>query len=202
LHDYTNGDIDVINSVGILTTGVDLPCTEVVIVNRATTSLALWLQMQGRASRTYPGKKEFIVIDFGRNHDEHGLWSEDRDWSIKAPKKKKVGVPPVKDCKGCGAMLLASCRKCEYCGIEMELKEYKLVKGNLVEVVPVVKKYDGVNAWSLNGEQLYDAYTEKSVPFRLAVRIAVKTNQIYTFAQVGGYSKGWAWKQTQIYNNK
>ena len=199
LQDFQDGKIAVINSVGILTTGVDMPCTEVVIVNRATKSLALWLQMQGRASRPYPGKKEFIVLDFGRNHDEHGMWSEDRIWSIKPPKAKKRGVPVVKDCKDCGAIIAASAKVCQYCGEDQPVKAYKIVKGQLVEVVPVVKKYANCNAWSLNGEQLYNAYCERSISFRLAVRIAVKTNQIYNFAESGGYTKGWAWTQINIY---
>lgn len=198
LQDFQDGKIAVINSVGILTTGVDMPCTEVVIVNRATKSLALWLQMQGRASRPYEGKKEFIVLDFGRNHDEHGMWSEDRIWSIKPPKAKKRGVPVVKDCKDCGAIIAASAKVCQYCGEDQPVKAYKIVKGQLVEVVPVVKKYAQCNAWSLNGEQLYEACQEKSIGFHLAVRIALKTNQIYTFASAGGYTKAWAWKQINI----
>lgn len=199
LKDFQDKKIAVINSVGILTTGVDMPCTEVVIVNRATTSLALWLQMQGRASRPYPGKNEFIVLDFGRNHDEHGLWVEDREWSLKEPKKRKKGVPVVKSCKACTAIINASVKICPYCNENQPKTEYKLVKGKLIEMEVKEKKYDKSKAWTYNAEQLYEAYCEQTIGFRNAVYIAVKTNQIYTFAQIGGYSKGWAWKQTNIY---
>jgi superfamily II DNA or RNA helicase len=201
LRDFQDRKIAVINSVGILTTGVDMPCTEVIIVNRATTSLSIWLQMQGRASRPYPGKKEFIVLDFGRNHDEHGLWVEDREWSLKPPKKKKRGVPVIKSCKQCTAILNASVKICPYCDAKQPNVEYKLIKGKFVEMEVKEKKYDKAKAWTYNAEQLYEAYCEQTIKFHHAVRIAVKTNQIYTFAQIGGYTKGWAWTQSNIYKH-
>jgi len=200
LFDFETKNIDVINSVGILTTGVDLPCTEVVIINRATTSLALWLQMQGRASRTYPGKKEFIVLDFGRNHDEHGLWVEDREWKLKEPRKKKDGVPPVKECPQCAAILSASKKVCDYCGHELPLNKAEIKQGIMVEMQNKKDQYIGVDFFQLNGKQLYQAWQDKAISFKYAIRIAIKTNQIYTFAEVGGYSKGWVFNMKNIYN--
>ena len=49
---------------GILTTGFDCPDIEFVMINRATTSVALWLQMIGRAARTTETKKTFEIYDY------------------------------------------------------------------------------------------------------------------------------------------
>jgi superfamily II DNA or RNA helicase len=122
---FTRGEFSVLNNCGILTTGYDEPSIEVVVMNRKTKSLPLWLQCCGRGSRMSPGtgKTKFTVLDFGMNHDEHGLWSEPRTWKLEPPKKKKLGESPVKNCPKCEAMLRASAKECEYCGYVFPEKE-------------------------------------------------------------------------------
>lgn len=122
---------------GILTTGYDHPPIEGVIVYRATTSLPLWLQMQGRGSRPCFAiiKTHFIVLDFGMNHERLGLWNQPRKWSIKGPKKqKREQAAPVRQCPNCSAMLYASARSCQYCGHELPKLEYILREGVMCEV--------------------------------------------------------------------
>ncbi|MFN3639352.1 MAG: DEAD/DEAH box helicase [Flavobacterium sp.] len=70
----------ILTSVGILTTGFDEPTVEVIILNRATKSLTLYLQMIGRGSRIIPGKDSFTVIDLGNNLARFGLWTDFFDW--------------------------------------------------------------------------------------------------------------------------
>ncbi len=132
---FHDGEFLVLNNCGVLTTGYDEPTIEVVIVNRATLSLPLWLQMCGRGSRKSEGKEIFTVLDFGKNHDRHGMWSEDRMWDLKPPKEKGLKSPPVKECPECGAMLPASARVCQFCGHEYFSEDTKteLKDGVLVE---------------------------------------------------------------------
>jgi superfamily II DNA or RNA helicase len=105
----------VISNVGILTTGFDEPTIEVVILYRATKSLPLFLQMCGRGSRVTETKKDFTILDFGNNSNRHGLWEEERPWSLKK-KKKREGVTPVKECKECHSLVPVSSTECKYCG--------------------------------------------------------------------------------------
>jgi len=70
----------ILTSVSILTTGFDEPSIQTVILNRATTSLTLYHQMIGRASRRLPQKKTFSIIDLGNNTDRFGEWSAPVDW--------------------------------------------------------------------------------------------------------------------------
>jgi superfamily II DNA or RNA helicase len=106
-------------NVGIATTGIDIPALECVIINKATKSLPLYLQMCGRGSRPFPDKKHFTIIDIGRNYMEHGDWSNDRDWSdwFHNPEKPREagGVAPVKECPECEALIHASVRVCPFC---------------------------------------------------------------------------------------
>ena len=76
-------------SVGILTKGWDFPPIDLVILNRATTSLPLYLQMIGRGSRTAPNKPYFTVLDYGGNYERHGLWDTEIDWQKKWREQKK-----------------------------------------------------------------------------------------------------------------
>ena len=51
IEQYKNGDINILVNYGVLTTGFDAPKTNAAIVARPTTSLTLFSQMVGRATR-------------------------------------------------------------------------------------------------------------------------------------------------------
>jgi superfamily II DNA or RNA helicase/predicted nucleic acid-binding Zn ribbon protein len=130
---FTASANGILVNCGIATTGFDCPDIEVVVVNRATKSVALWLQMVGRGSRPTASKKEFTILDFGENVHRLGFWQEARDWGkafAGMENKKGQGVAPVKDCPCCGAVLYASARFCEFCG-EAFATEKKAERGSL-----------------------------------------------------------------------
>lgn len=140
LKEFKNGAFPVLNNANILVAGFDEPSVEVIIMNRATTSLIMWLQACGRGSRIHPNKTHFTVIDFGGNFTRHGLWNEPRNWTLEPPRKKKTsGVAPVKSCKQCGAMLPATSKSCEFCGFVFEPTAAELAQGKLVEVTNSIR---------------------------------------------------------------
>ncbi len=71
--ELASGAIKVLSNVEVFTEGFDLPAIDVVILLRPTKSLALFLQMIGRALRTAEGKREALIFDHA------GLWL-DHDW--------------------------------------------------------------------------------------------------------------------------
>ena len=116
---YLNTPGAILNNVGILTMGFDAPDTDVIIMNRATLSMPLWLQCCGRGSRPTDAKAAFTIIDLGQNAITHGDWGDSRDWEnifFNPPKAGKPGVAPVKNCPNCDAILPARSRECKYCG--------------------------------------------------------------------------------------
>lgn len=141
-------------NVGILTAGFDEKSVETVIVNRATTSLPLWLQMTGRGGRSLAGKTHFNIIDLGNNVKRHGYWSDERDWrdiffNPDKPKKKKDGVAPVKNCcnEECDCMIPVQCKVCPICGTQQDTSateydaaqvECELLKAN-VDVTTAIR---------------------------------------------------------------
>lgn len=134
LEGFAKGQFKILSNCSVLTTGYDEPSIEVVIINRATKSLPLYLQMVGRGSRLYENKKNFICIDMGSNVYEHGLWQDGRTWELEKKRKSRDGVAPVKLCENCEAMNHASARVCFDCGELFKIKAKALLKADFVEV--------------------------------------------------------------------
>ncbi len=111
--------------VNVFTTGFDVDDVEVVVVNRATKSLALWIQMVGRGSRITDKiyKNIFTVIDLGQNIYEHGMWSKRRDWNkyFRSDGKKLRRVQDLLstwECEYCGALNVVGDHICNECDAE------------------------------------------------------------------------------------
>lgn len=60
---YQRGEIQVLVSCMVLTEGFDAPWAEVAVIARSTQSAGLYAQMAGRVLRTWPGKKEALILD-------------------------------------------------------------------------------------------------------------------------------------------
>lgn len=67
IKNFDSGLVQVLVNVGVLTTGVDFPKLETVVIARATMSLSLWYQMIGRGMRIHEDKEDTWVIDMGDN---------------------------------------------------------------------------------------------------------------------------------------
>lgn len=135
LENFKNERDAILCNVGVLTTGFDEPSLEVVVLNRATKSLSLYLQMIGRGARTHENKEKFTVIDLGLNTERHGFYVENFDWESKFNFKKEhvQGAAPMKIC-GCGMMLHISVRECPNCCFEFKSKEQEEKERKLQEL--------------------------------------------------------------------
>lgn len=143
LHWFKNNSDAILCNVGIATVGFDEPTIESVIVNKATKSMPLWLQMCGRGSRITDFKSMFTVIDMGGNAITHGDWNQSRNWNeifLNPAKAGEDGVAPVKSCPQCESIIPASSKICSYCNyiypekdvsVEQELSEFVMVTKNI-----------------------------------------------------------------------
>ncbi len=64
LSDFANGKTQVLCNVGLYTEGLDVPQASCIHQVRPTQSDGLYIQMIGRALRTYPGKVDALVLDY------------------------------------------------------------------------------------------------------------------------------------------
>ena len=161
---FTASTDGILVNCGIATTGFDCPDIEVVVINRATKSVALWLQMVGRASRRTATKSDFTILDFGENVTRLGFWQEPRDWAnlFEHPKKKGEGVAPVKDCPACGFVAYASARVCANCGAEFAPNPK-----TEAEVLAELKEMQYKALGKLEGRKIYDIAQNSADLFEL-----------------------------------
>lgn len=199
----------------ILTAGFDDPSICKAIIYRATTSLTLWLQMVGRASRIIPGQKErFTIVDMGGNLDRHGYWEMDRDWDRmfreQGKKKKGKGPAPTKECEMCQAIIPVSATVCPVCGAAQKKGQDKAPSG-----VPVV-----ISSYSQLPENLKKPYSQMTVrelieraqygsprlgrPFKtgwIVSKLKERPNAsqaLREYAYIKGYKKGWVDRQLNM----
>jgi DNA repair protein RadD len=118
------GDYRAITNNNVLTTGVDHPPVDMILMLRATLSTSLWVQMLGRGTRPFAGDNNFpekhncMVLDYGGNTRRLGPINDPV-----IPKKKGAGGgdAPVKICDYCGTFNHISARVCIGCGEEFEI---------------------------------------------------------------------------------
>ncbi len=71
LRDFKARRIKYIVNVSVLTTGFDAPHVDVIAILRKTESVGLLQQIAGRGSRLYPGKTDYLLLDYTTNLDDH-----------------------------------------------------------------------------------------------------------------------------------
>jgi superfamily II DNA or RNA helicase len=201
---FTASRQGILVNCGIATTGFDCPDIEVVVINRATKSVALWLQMVGRASRRTETKEAFTILDFGENVTRLGFWQEPRDWAnlFEHPKKKGEGVAPVKDCPACGFVAYASARICANCGAEFAPNPK-----TEAEVLAELKEMQYKALGKLEGRKIYDIAQNSADLFELQrvkkykqafierVLYFANYSELQRFWRSKGYTDGYRWRK-------
>lgn len=82
VQDVKTGKINILVTVGVGIEGLNVHGLFGIIWMRFTESLTIYMQFNGRAMRTAPGKTKFIMIDPVGNSVIHGRPDIDRKWSL------------------------------------------------------------------------------------------------------------------------
>lgn len=183
--DFADNKFKVLVNAGIATTGYDCPDCETIILNRATTSTTLLLQMIGRGSRIYSGKTHFNILDFGSNCERLGYYTENRIWSLWHDETGGDGLPPIKTCgydsqgqpisekKGCRRPILAAYNICPFCGF----------------VYPKEKELKNIDLQAI----MFDNQKKKAIKTK---RIKDMTmDELYNYWKTKGHKTSWLWRQ-------
>ncbi len=116
LEAYKTGKIRAMVNNNVLTTGFDHPALDCIVMLRPTASPGLWVQMLGRGTRPFPGKKNCLVLDFAGNTERLGPINDPV-----LPKRKGKGgggAAPIRECPQCHYYNHASIKTCINCGYE------------------------------------------------------------------------------------
>ncbi len=108
-------------NVSVLTTGTDIPRLDTIALLRPTNSPGLLVQMVGRGFRLSPetGKRECVVLDYGRNIERHGPI----DMIRVGERGHGTGERLAKECPNCRTLVNLSVMLCPECGHEWPRKE-------------------------------------------------------------------------------
>lgn len=121
------GEINAVVSVGVLTTGVDLPALQAIMCCRPTESHNLWIQILGRGTRPYLGKKHFLVYDLSGNLLKHGPIEQEFEsnlYEIDVNEKPKIASIKLTICAKCYATFenVDNLTTCPCCGEPLDPK--------------------------------------------------------------------------------
>ena len=115
LKGFDRGKFPAIANVGVLIEGWDCKRVDCIAMLRPTNSRALYVQMVGRGMRTFPGKQDCLVLDYGGNIERLGPVDEaDEIEPIAKSSKKAIGEP----CRKCSREF--GCKTCGYWGVTAE----------------------------------------------------------------------------------
>lgn len=131
---HKDGRIQLLVNVGKLTRGYDdveiIDC----IMARPTMSLALYLQMVGRAARLdSEGKHFFRHFDYAGNIERFGLWSEPRIYSPENKVKKEIEFRPIV-CPSCFSVIYEKtniCPECDFILKQQQEQREREIQDNL-----------------------------------------------------------------------
>ncbi|MCC0805761.1 DEAD/DEAH box helicase [Methylobacterium sp. W2] len=117
VRDFTAGRLRCLTSVGVLSTGFNVPRVDLIALLRPTQSTGLYVQQVGRALRTAPGKSDALILDYAGLVRMHGPVDIVTARSAAAIKGRE-GEVRAKPCPGCGALIALNASTCEGCWVE------------------------------------------------------------------------------------
>lgn len=115
---YREGKTRCIVNVGVLTTGFNAPVCDLIALLMATQSTGKYVQIVGRGMRTFPEKKNCLLLDYGNNVVTHGAIDDVDPVRTRNVFNVVKGITPVKECPNCRAILYAREMKCPACDFE------------------------------------------------------------------------------------
>lgn len=123
IKDAKEGKTTAIVNVGVLTTGFDWPRCDLLAVMRPTQSVSLYVQMMGRGMRTFPGKYNCLVLDYGTNVMRHGPINRVRVKGANKADSESDDGPKARECPECGMILDPEIKRCPGCGYDFPTRD-------------------------------------------------------------------------------
>jgi len=120
---FARGKIDVLTNCQLLTEGFDLPPIQTVVLARTIGSQSLYLQMVGRGSRPYEGKKRYLVLDLVGNARMYGHPEDERVFSLQGRPitlKNESEIERRPRCRNCGYVFVEPARTCPVCSMPVQ----------------------------------------------------------------------------------
>ncbi len=137
----TRGDLIALVSVDCLGVGFDCPAADLGLMLRPTMSRGVCRQQAGRIMRTFPGKRDALLLDMAGNVGRHGLPMSNDVTTLDGkviPIPKRGRLLGLQNCPKCLAVFETG-SACPECGTAppKQKRIVRTVKGTLDEIVGV-----------------------------------------------------------------
>jgi superfamily II DNA or RNA helicase len=186
------GKIDLVCNVGLFSEGVDVPLLGIVLLLRPTQSLALYLQMVGRALRTGGGKRRAIILDHAGCWARHGLYDAPHAWALDG--RRKDAGPLVRQCPACGAVIPIAAAACPECG-------HVFVRVLRPAAIPAVIKGDLDRIDNYDDHRLRVTTRGGRLRYRELLRLIAAVREpgaralfVERARRANGFRRGWVWR--------
>jgi DNA repair protein RadD len=123
LDDLRSGKLRAVTNANCLTTGLDVPGIDMIVLLRPTLSKGLYVQIAGRGTRLFDGKENCLFLDYTGTCRRMGPVdsievSPKREKAEADETKVKVDEVRAKECPNCQTLAGLSARVCKVCGHE------------------------------------------------------------------------------------
>jgi DNA repair protein RadD len=115
IKNYREGKVRCIVNVGVLTTGFNAPVCDLIALLMATRSTGKYVQIVGRGMRTYPGKKNCLLLDYGNNVVTHGVIDDVNPIRTRNVWNVVSTAPSIKECPNCHSLIYKRATECPVC---------------------------------------------------------------------------------------
>jgi superfamily II DNA or RNA helicase len=187
---FRKGTVQILCNCNLISEGITLPNASVGLLLRPTCSLPLFIQQSCRVLTPFEGKKA-VIIDFVNNVQKHGLPTDEHEWSLGEPIKKRKefnedGTLTIRQCENC-FKCFKTAPVCPYCGYTYKVKGRELKAVTDVEL----KRIEAV--------QKEEQEKQRKVA-RMEVGQCRTIAELQKIQQERGYAPGWVWQMARIKN--
>lgn len=179
---FRSGFYRAVVNVNILTTGLDVPDIDLIVMLRPTKSPVVYAQSVGRGLRVAEGKDHCLVLDFAGNVARHGPVD---DIKILNKGEKGTGEAPTKECPNCQCINRAAEKICEACGHEFEFKVKVAPTASDLDIIKKSeRKWINVDSLTVNKHKKINKPSSIRIDYRCGLRVysqwaAINSNSGY-----------------------
>jgi len=182
LNEFRSGFYRAMVNVNVLTTGLDIPDIDMIVMLRPTQSPVIYAQSVGRGLRVAEGKDHCLVLDFANNVATHGPIDDIR---VLEKGVKRTGEAITKECPKCMTIVHPSCKICPACKTEFIFKvKIEATASNLDILNRPKKQWIDVNIMTINCHKKKNKPDSIRIDFTCGIRrfsqwAAIQSNSGY-----------------------
>lgn len=189
---FRAGELRALVNCNVLSVGFDARNIDLVAFLRPTVSPVLWTQAAGRGMRTWPGKADCRLLDFGGNILRHGPINAIKLRPQGARHDAKAAADRVRICPRCDEINETTTVTCTSCGMVL-IKPRASVIGTVESSAPAIDTEAGRPRWARVHAMRGGIHEKPGRPPSFRVRYSTEEGWVSEFLALEGEKPGARW---------